>query len=609
MLHICFIIDLIMSGKRAGPSDCDDDKKHAPIPRNLSHQSITLHFKNTTWEQIGREELWYNPIHQNPYYMFDVPMKNQFNRFKELWSTAEFHEVKYKMSNFIMLHDDYRINAGSPVDTSTFVQVCYLLEHMPKRQTEYFTLCDIENAETMEGDPMTYNLKPTSPLSQLVQIKGFKRFDTLGILPAKINKYAGFDPNSKAEIEPLTFKIKDPYFKPTDPIFSAYSGNLNVPMKDNYIIDGDSITYARNLDSTIPIKYGDVVSHKIVTNLDNVKLHNIAYNDFTTRDDYLNIQEETGSKLSYVGEFCYPSPNRPYLTRASNFNKITPLLHPKSLPNLEHRFYCMPPIEKSNGNLLGQRVSFMLEQEMTITLNFIESIFDEEDSQTFLSQKKTVILRPNLHTAMTASTKDRSVTGAFCKVEKNIKCESVYTKESGAMTTCPLNNFPSLNTFLGEITEIELADIIKVQNTPGSATVLYTCEEQLNADTWGFEGGSFFNEWVKRVDTDEFLVVKVKNPIIDSAAGVGYRPIKFGTGDTINEPYYKVTTNNNNELFLFIDFDKFGAIKTKYKISCVDKPKMDVKKKNNKKRIVEQKVGPNEADFVSDTTQSNIFFV
>ena len=52
-----------------------------PIPRQFKTNSITLHFTQRTWEEIGPGDLKYFPICQNPLILMDKFHIKMFNKF------------------------------------------------------------------------------------------------------------------------------------------------------------------------------------------------------------------------------------------------------------------------------------------------------------------------------------------------------------------------------------------------------------------------------------------------------------------------------------------------------------------------------------------------
>lgn len=374
-----------------------------PIPRHLPLQSITLNFYQSTWEEIAPGNLYYLPLSQNPKYMFDVMMERQFNKFRNLWGTMEIHHPKVRISNLIMLQDDLRVQNNTPTDATAFTQVVYMIKYCPKGLKNYFGLTDVESQDTLKSKRLSYKLEPvksdTNP-SQLVTLQNFQDFERLGVTPAKANHWGGFEPGSAIKFTGDNYQLTNAYIPPNvDSVLNAYSGNLQVQEKD-YLVTGETLLMARNLDSKSYYKYGDTIEIPITTNLDGIQLHNTRANDFL-EEQIIDVQTpDKTTKLSYEGEFCWPGRNRAVLTRHNYFDRNTdPIIHGKEYKPLSHCFFCMPPIRKPNGSLLGQRCSFTMEQSMAVTFHMNQATFcdtEGEDGEQ-MSQDSSVIIRRNFY--------------------------------------------------------------------------------------------------------------------------------------------------------------------------------------------------------------------
>nr|WAX26039.1 MAG: major capsid protein [Army ant associated bidensovirus 1] len=405
-------------------------EKQNPIPRNLPSQSIHLKFVKRGWEEIAPGSLYYLPLCQNPKYMFDTAMINQFNKFRELWHTMEIHTPKARISNLIMLQDDLRVQNNTPTDATAFTQVVYMMKYHPKGQKQYFKLVDIPDEEHMDQvNNLTYKLQPQKPAgesqkSQLIQIEGFKDFESLGILGAKAGLTAGFIPYG-----PLTFDenqvLQDPYVAPNTSTntFRTVAGNMKPA--DNtatFIPPTYCVTFAKNQDSLTFHKYGEAFDIPIRTNIEGMHLMNTPSNDFFN-DQYIKVTKDE-KEYRYATEFCWPSRNRPWLSRNSYFDINThPIMSGKHEGTLDHTFLCMPPIRKPNGTLLGQRCSVYLEQEIEITLHANQATFfdNETDDALQVNQDNQIVLRRNVYPTPTVTEAGR---GFFCDPKEESKCDT-----------------------------------------------------------------------------------------------------------------------------------------------------------------------------------------
>lgn len=487
------------------------DGKVEPIPRPFTINSITLHFNQRTWEEIGPGELKYLPLSVSPYYMLDTATLKLLSKYKKLWSTATYHTPKARISNIIMLQDDLVNQGGTPLETTAFTQACYMITYKPTRQSLYFKLGNMKKCEDDKDiknvyDPLVYNLSDTlcneTDASQLIKVSNYTDFEHLAILTANVNEYAGFEPRGVIRYDKGTgvdrkTSLYNTFIPPNRFLgdYSLYSANMQPKTEDNkslVVRPFEQVTWARNLDSIKFHKYGDVVDLPITTNLEGVKLLNTAQNDVTER--LVRITEDKDNVFDYYQDFMWPSQNRPYFKRSDNLNEIGPMQSPKSdFAPLQHHFLTMPPIRKANKALLKQRASFILEQSWSVTFDFPESVWDEGTDDTvatstnILGQKDAVIVRPVIY-GDTAAT--RTNENAICPYD--IKCVG---------DKCPFDNsFKSL---------LDLFVTYNIQNnnalfefpTEVTGEINYTKQGFIRNED--FENASFiyaWKQWVIKVE-------------------------------------------------------------------------------------------------------------
>lgn len=418
------------------------EQKVDPIPRNLSAQSITLHFTTRTWQEIAPGRLYYLPMCQTPKYMFDIAMKKQLDRFLDQASTFQIHTPQVRCTNLIMLQDDLRVQSNTPTDATAFTQVVYLMKYTPNRLTEYFKLQSLTDEKSLTGSDIRYVLQPLNNNTQLVELEGFNNFEDLLICPAKINKPAGWA--STQSVTTKEYTIENTYIAPntTSSTFGPYAANLQPP-EAPFIANANHVTYARNLDKISMFKYGDTIELPITTNIEGVNLMNYEVNNPFEETPLVVTDPATGNVVTYSDEFCWPGPNRPYFSRKSNLDVNTlQVLDNKSISNIHHHFLCMPPIKKPNGALLGQRCSFLMEQSMQITINFTESVFTDEEARDMTHQRDGAIMRRNLYGKVAPVSTNFS---PFCRHAREYTCKSTILE-------CPkTNTWPGWNEWLGRI--------------------------------------------------------------------------------------------------------------------------------------------------------------
>lgn len=431
------------------PGNTDD--KTDPIPRPLHLQTITLHFTQRSWEEIGPGELKYLPLCQTPYYMFDNAMKQQYLKFHNLWNTMEIHQPKVRFSNLIMLQDDLINQGGTPLETTAFTQACYMLKYCPTRQREYFQLGTMVDCEKGTYNLLTYDMSKKEVCSKdysfLTTLTNYEDFEKLAILPARPNlraypkDYIDFDDKTKSIIGPY---IRPEAFTQSDSIDAGtglrnFAANLQTDEKTLPRYDPlKQVTWCRNLDKIDLHKYGDVFDFDIVTNLNGVKLLRHFNNDLLSRITDVTWDDEQKTKSTYYTEFCWPGENRPYYSRRDGLEWVSSLINIKDFKPLNHYFLTMPPIRKANGALLKQRCSFMMEQSFSITFHIPESVWGTESNNDYiLDQSDGVVIRKNVYGTQKGAQPPPQDESAICKPGSTIECDDI--------NFCPYDNsFSSL---------------------------------------------------------------------------------------------------------------------------------------------------------------------
>lgn len=379
-----------IAGGGAGGQESTD-----PIPRTFGLTQFTLHFRQRSWEEVGPGELWYLPLCQHPFSIFDIAMKKQWEELTNMNYMWELHQPFAKITNLMMLQDDLILQSGTPLETSVFTQANYLLHYSPTRQTEYFTLGNMP-CGTVVPDPIEidYEDKCEMETSYMKKLSDtYTNFENLTINPANIELSAGWVSGQNPRSDAESHEIKDTYFAPNGNNVIGNNYSANYQGEAPVVAANFHPTYARNLDKIKFHKYNDDVDLPITTNLNGVKLLKHPNNDpFRTRTPPITFQD-TGTAI-YNTKFTYPGQNRPYISRMGNFADNQPVNKNKTFANLQHHFFTMPPIKKgSNKELIKQRCSFLLEQGFDVTFYRPESIYNDNAGY-FLEQKTAAILRP-----------------------------------------------------------------------------------------------------------------------------------------------------------------------------------------------------------------------
>nr|QTE04003.1 MAG: nonstructural protein [Motacilla densovirus] len=391
------------------------DEVTNPIPRLFRQNTITFHVTQRTFEEIGPGELKWVPTCQYWAAMFDKFHMNMFRQYFDRCSTFEITDPKVRISNILMLQDNIQVAAGTPQEISVYTQACYLMHYQPRGINNWFKLGVTSDCLT---DQTILKYKPLAKsdcnlISQLVKLDNYTDFEKLVINPSKSDAYGGWHSGEvmatrnettglktckdlveiNADEEALTknvdYNISEVYISPRSRYFNDFS--CSVKGCDDMIQLGKHTSYTRNLDKINLHKYGDSFGFHINTNLDGIEMLNHAANA-----PFGNVFEKptkNSTKTDIYSVFCYPSNNRPFYCRRNNLDMIGPVEGNKDFGNLTHHFFTMPPIKKSDGSLLKQRCSFIMEQTTSVTFHFPETV-TEDMADNMLEQKKAVIIRP-----------------------------------------------------------------------------------------------------------------------------------------------------------------------------------------------------------------------
>lgn len=405
-------------GKSGGGGSVAEQVKN-PIPRLFSQNTVTIHITQRTFEEIGVNELKWIPTSQFYAAMFDKFHASMFKNYYNRCSTFTITDPKIRISNVLMLQDTQKTNSNTPEDVSIFTQACYLIHYQPRGMKNWFKLGVTDDC--MESQTyLTYQPMQTTDcklVSQLVSLKNYSDFEHLVVNPAKADFYAGWHQGEtmattsdttnldcqllqlEGEINVDTTKLKDDTrYYVTDTFISPrspYLGEFSCSVKgcEPHVPMGKHTTYCRNLDKINLHKYGDSFGFHINTNLEGIHMmKHEANNPFgSTFNKFTKGSQTADTKVNSV--FCYPSDNRPFYSRGTNFDMNGPIDSNKKLGGLTHHFLTMPPIRRNDKVLIKQRCSFIMEQTMSITFHFPETV-TEDQAEDMLHQKDAIILRP-----------------------------------------------------------------------------------------------------------------------------------------------------------------------------------------------------------------------
>nr|WAX26046.1 MAG: major capsid protein [Army ant associated bidensovirus 4] len=494
-----------------------------PIPIEIHSDGITIPFTQKSWEEIAPGQLYYLPLSQTPAYMIDSAHANLFNKYKELWGTMTISQPKVRITNLVMLQDDLRVQGSTPQDATAFTQVIYLMEYTPQGQSQYFKLGCLPNKDDqLTVQDLTYDLKPPNPGDkQLITLKNFIDFEALTIQGAKANSTAGFIPGQAVQVNSDTGRIYDPYIAPntvTTQLRMA-AGNM-MPRDDytNYIAPTYSLLMAKNQNKLTFYKYGDEIDFTINTNLDGLYLANHPINDFTKLYQ-IEADNPAGEKFIYDTEFCWPSRNRPYLSRHNYYDINTaPITEGKQVGHLTHHFFCMPPIRKPNGALLGQRCSFIMEQFFSVRLYFNKGTFfpTEQEDAFQMMQNNQILLRRNIYPIPVKVKDETDTNSVFCPRGTSVCVGAPLPPRRRKLIPLPKiprakekkcyeNNFKGLIKFLDDTLDLEFNQcftFLKDGEPPTNSTDVLDISDPL-APNEILEYPGFMKIWESLIDEEE----------------------------------------------------------------------------------------------------------
>lgn len=406
-------------GKSSGSGSKAEEVTN-PIPRLFSQNTITIHITQRTFEEIGVNELKWIPTSQYYAAMFDKFHARMFKQYYDRCSTFQITDPKIRISNILMLQDMQKTQSGTPEDISVFTQACYLMHYQPKGIKNWFRL-GVSNDCMKSQKYLSYQpMVPTdcNTISQLVSLKNYTDFEQLVINPAKADFYAGWHSGetmvTSSDTTELSCKlldaladeinidenkieenkeyyVSDVFISPRSPYLRDFS--CSVKGCEPHIEMSKHTTYCRNLDKINLHKYGDSFGFHVNTNLEGVHM---MKHDANNPFGHTFTVPTKGSKVADTkvkSVFCYPSENRPFYSRFNNFDMNGPINSTKGFGGLTHHFLTMPPIRKGDKVMIKQRCSFIMEQTMSITFHFPETV-TEDMAEDMLKQRDAVILRP-----------------------------------------------------------------------------------------------------------------------------------------------------------------------------------------------------------------------
>lgn len=388
------------------------DTDISPIPRPIRRRSLTFPFIQRSWEEIGTDSLYYVPLCMYPGAMMDIQMNSLWNQFIDITKSFRIEGCKFRLSNWIVVNDELQTTGGAIAEESSIVQRSKIIHFTPKMaHTTAFQFSGITPTSS-------YMVKDTTPdqsflwnvgeydgdngsfedlaLLELANATNVFRGDNIWNGPYRLNSNLSSNAVGNASVLSYMKNTSDTVNHwPADAIgVESGVGNYTAP----------NISQAKNLINYEIISGNDICEYDVVTNLKGMPIDPQRYllqssdiktgvTAFDTISMMYNNEGETSGVARIDGIFnvplikCWlaatpttivdagclvrkwPSIFDPLIMRDKIGSNGVALQQLKNKP-LEHHFFTMIPIKKSNGDLMKQRASVQMEQEMYITFDF-----------------------------------------------------------------------------------------------------------------------------------------------------------------------------------------------------------------------------------------------
>lgn len=361
----------------------------SPVPRPMPYKHVTFSFVQRSWEEIdtGLSTL---PISIALYPILDDEMLTVIKQVLPCCLGFRVHAPHVKLSNFIILTDEIQMKGATPSEMSSFVQQSKIIHYMPKNfVTTGYTLSNVDTIK-----PITFTkLMGHNKMNQMVKLPNSDDFETLSIygisgsihgnLWNRNKMYQGYVLNdlesqhyslysSASTVEDTKWEQLSYAYGVVDEKGDAHSAT------SMWTVEKRAITKCKNLDKIEIVGASDVIEYDIETNIEGDVLYPDTVDNHTPSVfSYFvvkGLEKNSGLTMWKVGCTPWPSTFNPKMYRR-NAALGDQWLQAQYKP-LQHHFFTMVPIHKSDGKLMKQRASCMVEQSFQVSFIFRDEEID-----------------------------------------------------------------------------------------------------------------------------------------------------------------------------------------------------------------------------------------
>jgi len=462
-----------------------------------------------------------------------------------------------------------------------------MMHWVPRHHQQGFCLAKRTGQEMSQYEILKINsLLPANNNTQLVEVENFSSFEDLLCIPLKSSEEGGFMPYGPITMD-TDYWIQDSYIavnqqESGQEVFNTVNCNLQ-PNNDRFMKADHVHCMARNSDGISFHKYGDVIEFDIVNNVEgknimNNNLSNPIYNY------NVNYRPNNTDLVTYSTMWAWPGKNRPYISRHTNFDLHTsPILNHRNMKRLEHHFFCMPPIKKPNGAQLGQRCSFVLEQEMQMTINFSQSYFsgNREVDMDQIHQDDEIQMRRAIF-GKTKKVVPSEGPSPFCGMGLKMECSEITYEPGKRQKTradekpyCPLDNWAGLNSMLSRCTQEEINSMYTISMTDDSTddNTLGPFEITTIGTSTLSKDAKIKQAWLENVNKDKKMLFITTMGRVDNSTSLGtitiYGAFISNEGSEIYNKYiYIAGSHQGEDAAVKWDFKAMWKVFSKKGLKC-----------------------------------------
>lgn len=326
------------SGAAGGAGSKGGDSDPQPIPREFLYNTITFTLTMSTMIEFSSDTFKYLYTGSTLAQLFSNSQTEPLQTYSGLMPLMKLSKLKQRFSNFIFLLDEISALGSTPVTTTAITPQMYFLHFHPcDSHAIRYSLTPYDTVET----DLTWSLSAATTTPRdgpLVNMETINATEGTDVLQMAVD----------FQTIAATALFSD---------YGAYTA-------DNIQKAIENKVYPR-CPNIMDRKQYSIVNPGDVLNLPVKTLANGPWID-TTANIFRATQ--SGANTSY---YHYPTRTHPLGQARNKF--IANLDEQDSLKGfLHHHFFTCPPIKKSDGSILKQRVSGLYEAEMHVTLKMRE---------------------------------------------------------------------------------------------------------------------------------------------------------------------------------------------------------------------------------------------